>query len=290
MPQFAKKNQFRFPFNVEFLVLRPLAPRPPPPRSSSRVHVGENARARARHDDLESLALLGQDWLELGQVGPVQELVEVLLGDVAAFHCPVHLHGIAQDLLHLVDRKSDLLVHVVLHEGALLDHKPLQLELALGLGEHSLLHRVGRDQPEDEDGLGLTDPVAPVHGLQVLLRVPVRIVDDHGVRGGQVDAQAPGPRAEEKVVVGRVVVEPGNVVPPFQQRDVAVDPAGLLPLVLQVHLKEVQHLCHLREDQDLVVLLPELCQESVKELHLAALLHQLVPAWQQVRPVVLPGD
>ena len=46
----------------------------------------------------------------------------------------------------------------------------------------SLLVGVARHQPEDLDGLGLADAMAARHRLHVILGVPVRVIDDHGVR------------------------------------------------------------------------------------------------------------
>lgn len=38
--------------------------------------------------------------------------------------------------------------------------------------------------------------------LEIILGVPIRIVDDHCVRGGQIDAQPAGPRGQQKAEVG----------------------------------------------------------------------------------------
>jgi hypothetical protein len=40
----------------------------------------------------------------------------------------------------------------------------------------------------DVDGILLADAVRAAHGLQVVLRVPIRVEDDHRVGGGQVVA------------------------------------------------------------------------------------------------------
>ena len=74
-----------------------------------------------------------------------------------------------------------------------MDHHLLQLPLGGGPLHDLLVDGVGGDHPVDHDRLGLTDPVAPVLGLQVLLGVPVAVVDDASVGGGEVDPQTPGP-------------------------------------------------------------------------------------------------
>lgn len=47
----------------------------------------------------------------------------------------------------------------------------------------------------------LSNPVSPGLSLQVVLRVPVRVEDDHGVSRGQVNAQASGPRGQQEAEV-----------------------------------------------------------------------------------------
>ena len=53
-----------------------------------------------------------------------------------------------------------------------------------------LLERAARDQPVHGDDLFLADAVRPVHGLQVLHRVPVVFHEDHRVGARQVQSQA----------------------------------------------------------------------------------------------------
>ena len=54
----------------------------------------------------------------------------------------------------------------------------------------------------------LPNAVAARSGLQVVLRVPVAVEDDHGVSRGQVDAHTPGlGRQQEDEHVTRLVVE-----------------------------------------------------------------------------------
>lgn len=55
--------------------------------------------------------------------------------------------------------------------------------------------------PVDVHGVLLAYSVGPGHGLKVVLGVPVAVKDDHGISGGQVDAQPPcsGGQQEGKV-------------------------------------------------------------------------------------------
>ena len=50
-----------------------------------------------------------------------------------------------------------------------------------------------RDEAVDHDLVCLPDPVGPGEGLDVVVRVPVGVVDDDGVRSGQVDTQTSSP-------------------------------------------------------------------------------------------------
>ena len=55
-----------------------------------------------------------------------------------------------------------------------------------------------RDEAVNLDRLVLPDPVTASLRLQVVLRVPVRVVDDDGVGGRQVDAQPTRTRAQQE--------------------------------------------------------------------------------------------
>ena len=68
-------------------------------------------------------------------------------------------------------------------------------------------------QADDGDGTGLAQAVAAVLGLAVDLGVEVHVVQDDGVRPRQVQALAPGARAQqegEDTVL--LVVEPATVI------------------------------------------------------------------------------
>ena len=62
--------------------------------------------------------------------------------------------------------------------------------------------------PVNHDRLLLAQPVSPSLGLQVIVGVPVAVIDDDSVSCGQVDAQAScfGGQQEDKVVL-RAAVE-----------------------------------------------------------------------------------
>lgn len=52
----------------------------------------------------------------------------------------------------------------------------------------------------DHDLVGLTDPVGPGEGLDVVVGVPVAVVDDDGVGRCQVDTQTTGPEKKKLII------------------------------------------------------------------------------------------
>ena len=60
-----------------------------------------------------------------------------------------------------------------------LDDQVVKNHLVLRLLDDVLVHAGAGDQPEDLHLLLLTDPVSSRYRLQVVLRVEVRVVDDH---------------------------------------------------------------------------------------------------------------
>ena len=64
--------------------------------------------------------------------------------------------------------------------------------------EHFSLVSVSCDEAVDLDGLVLTNPVAASLCLEVVLRVPVRIIDDDSIGSCEVDTKTTGPRAKKE--------------------------------------------------------------------------------------------
>ena len=81
--------------------------------------------------------------------------------------------------------------------------------------------------------------------LEVLMGVPVRVVDDDGVGRGQVDAKAAGTRGEQENKHVRVSVESAHGLLAVLPGNAAVDARGAVAQLLQVRVQEVQHLGHL---------------------------------------------
>ena len=55
-----------------------------------------------------------------------------------------------------------------------------------------LLHGIFRNEAIDIDMILLADPVCSCHSLQVSLRIPVAVEDDHGIGCLEVDTQPAG--------------------------------------------------------------------------------------------------
>lgn len=72
------------------------------------------------------------------------------------------------------------------------------LALFLGSLEDALFDGALRHQAVYRDVLCLADPVASIHGLGVVGRVPIAVVEDDGVGRGQIDAQASRLRGEQE--------------------------------------------------------------------------------------------
>jgi len=63
---------------------------------------------------------------------------------------------------------------------------------------NSLFDRVLCDEAVDHDFVRLTDPVRATERLDVVVGVPVAVVDEDGVGSGQVDPEAASPGREQK--------------------------------------------------------------------------------------------
>ena len=95
---------------------------------------------------------------------------------------------------------------------SLLDDKLVESQLLRCPLQHTLLHTALRNEAEDVDLLGLTDTMSTVHSLQIRLRVPITVVQDDDVGGGQIDTETTGTRREQEdelVAVGLVVLVDG---------------------------------------------------------------------------------
>mmetsp|Transcript_20639 Transcript_20639/g.79043 ORF Transcript_20639/g.79043 Transcript_20639/m.79043 type:complete len:211 (-) Transcript_20639:787-1419(-) len=203
---------------------------------------------------------------------PAEDLVNVFLREVVLAVLLIEECAVgavleeAVDLL-LVERRRVLLRRLGGAAGTLhpLEHCLVETELARGVLEHVLLVGVAGDQAVDLHRLRLANAVAARLRLDVILGVPVAVVDHDSVGGGQVDAEAASPRGEEEDELRRARrVESVDPFLPVPARHAAVDAAELVALVDHVVFQHVQHPRHLREDQHSVPSLLQLRQHLVE--------------------------
>jgi hypothetical protein len=124
---------------------------------------------------------------------------------------------------------------------ALLDHQLVPDQLVFLEVQHALLDRVLSDQSIDQHWPSLPDAVGSVCCLQVVLRVPVDVVDDDPVCRHQVEAQSSCSGGEEEDGVFWVVVEPLHVGIPLLKTVTAVDSAVLILFGAAVFGEDIEH-------------------------------------------------
>lgn len=89
-----------------------------------------------------------------------------------------------------------------------LDNHLIELQLLHRSLDDPLLDRILGDESVDVYLLGLSDTMGTVHSLQVGLRIPIAVKQDHNVGGDQVDTQSSGTRRqqEDELVAAWLVV------------------------------------------------------------------------------------
>jgi hypothetical protein len=128
-----------------------------------------------------------------------------------------------------------------------------------------------RQEPVDVAGFLLAVPPDPRHGLVVVGRVPVRVEHDQSIGPDQVQAAAPGFRAQHEDKLLRFwIVEAGHHFGPLLDAHAAVEAhVQVAPLPAQL-LEEVEGLGVIRDQNDLVVVVGfQIGQETVQKHELA---------------------
>lgn len=129
-------------------------------------------------------------------------LLELARGILLGIEGPIGAHLQQQVDLFLVRQLARACaVDLTAHGG---EHGLIQPELLAGPLKHLRLIGAARHQPTHFHLLGLADAVHACLRLNVVLRVPVAVVDDDGVCYGQVDAQTAGARRQQKHKAVRV--------------------------------------------------------------------------------------
>ena len=119
--------------------------------------------------------------------------------------------------------------------------------------EHLDLVGLARQQTVDFHRLGLTNPMSAGLRLQVVMGVPVRIIDNDRVSSRQIQAQpaCAGRKKHDESMEGRVV-EPHDGSRAFSSLLGPIQTLVRMACVAHIVLDEIEHADHLREDEHLV--------------------------------------
>ena len=140
-----------------------------------------------------------------------------------------------------------------------------------------LLNRRLSDEPVNIHLLLLAYSVSTVHGLEVNLRVPVRVIQDDMVRSHQVQAETSCTCGEhENGQVRAWLGELTDVLFSLLQLGGAVKPAELVLSHRAVILEDVEEASEVREQQDLLPLLLDFLEKPVQELEFPTIFNQVL--------------
>jgi len=206
-----------------------------------------------------------------------QDVFDVFLTKLVASVLIVHERSIGsllQELFNLSlgegSRPCQRLLSICHPSVHALQDSLVQPQLETSSVEHFSLVGVLGHQPVDLHHLLLPDPVAPGLRLQVVLRVPVAVVDDARVRSGEVDAQATSLGAEQEDKPIRVwTAIPVDGCLSQVSSDPPIDPLKRIFSADQVILQDIQHFHHLGENQNAVAICLQLWQQFVQQDHLS---------------------
>lgn len=190
--------------------------------------------------------------------------------DVAVVKLIPHLEDAVCAVVDHINHLVFLKTLVLGSHTPLLDDQGVQFELHRLTFNHLLLHRVRRDESEDLYDLFLADAMGSVHGLQVHLRVPVRVKKDNDVGSHQVEPQAASSgRYQEDMLIR---VRPNEVLDllfSINQLRVAIQPTVVMATIVAVVLENVQHGREPGKHKNLVFVFPCTLDQLVKENHFA---------------------
>lgn len=186
------------------------------------------------------------------------------------------------------------------HESPLLNHQFIPNQLVLLEIAHSFLDGELCYQFVHLHGLFLADSVSPIHGLDVVLGVPVDVVDDDPVGSDQVDAESSCPGREHEELILIAVVEGVHELVSLLQLSGPIEAAVSDASEFAVLFQDVQEHGELRKQQSFMAFVQQFFEELVDDLELAAVLDAMLPEFLLfLRPdareevgvqAYLPGD
>ena len=170
---------------------------------------------------------------------------------------------------HFIGTDFTLLLGVRLVELATLHDQVINLKLPGSTLDNFFFHRFFCDEPINNDFPFLADTVRPVDGLQVHLRIPIRIENDDDVGLMEVDANTAGPRREyEDLLLALGILEVINAEVALVRRRLPVDSTIPIASNPQHVVKNVHELRHLAEDEYLAVFADQLRDQVVEDFEL----------------------
>mmetsp|Transcript_51023 Transcript_51023/g.127957 ORF Transcript_51023/g.127957 Transcript_51023/m.127957 type:complete len:200 (-) Transcript_51023:1119-1718(-) len=138
------------------------------------------------------------------------------------------------------------------------------------------------NQPVHVHGLLLSNSMRSIHGLQVHLRIPVTVVQNYCVSRSKVNAKASGSCGQKEELLSFVfwiVVELFDLPIPVLSAGIPVDAAVDDITNSAIVLQDIEHSCHLAEEEHLRPLFEESPEQSIKEDHLASCLDDVLAKW-----------
>lgn len=151
-----------------------------------------------------------------------------------------------------------------------MNNEMLKDALPLGTLQDVLFHRVPREKAEHFDVPRLPNAMGPRLGLEVILRVPVTVKNNHSIRRGQVDAKSTCPSGEEEskiVRAGSIVVVHSTLPQVVGHRP--IESLACKSSHAAVVLQDVQHPHHLRKNQHPVTRVTQTQKQLVQQNHFA---------------------
>ena len=106
--------------------------------------------------------------------------------------------------------------------------------------------------------------MGPVSGLCVHSGIPVIIIENDGISRSEGDSEAPRPCAQQETENVLLRLEVHHHVPSVGDVAAPVQTEVLVAHTHHVFLEDVDHLCHLTEDQHTVVFTFKLTQQLVQ--------------------------
>lgn len=167
---------------------------------------------------------------------------------------------------HFICTDFTFLLGVRLVELPTLHNQVIDLKLPGSTFNNFFFHRFFCDEPIDNDFPFLADTMRPVNGLQVHLRVPIRIEYDNDVGLMEVDANTARPRRQnEDLFLAIWILKIINTEVTLVCRRLPVNSTIPIATNSKHVIKNIHELRHLTEDEYLAILADQLRDQVVED-------------------------